>query len=296
MSPPQFVIPLVIVFVESLTGFTLNTCLLVTNFKDWRRGRCLQLCDLLHMALGLVNLLLQAAVSAHTTLCIVYLPILYIKEVYMMFCVVLPFLAYSSFWLNAWLCVYYVTTITSSQNSFFVWLKSRISTMMSKLVLVSAVGSFSVSLLSIWNVSDPRKTNGSMTSNSSGNILYLSFPYQMAAASLGCFLPFVLSILCIGHILTFLARHVWRVKHDGSGFSRSGLRAHVRAVRTMILLVLLFVSFYLSQVFSFLAMQSNFFFLGLFFILFFPSGEALIIIQANSKLRKAFVEMFSFGK
>ncbi|XP_053328041.1 taste receptor type 2 member 40-like [Spea bombifrons] len=295
MVPLKRIAALVYVFSETLISLTLSASILVIILKDRSRNTNLPLCDQIHIAMGLVNIVLQCAVSAHGAMYFIDSPILYVKEMFQTFFILLPFLVYFSFWLNAWLCVYYATSVSSFHHRFLVRLKSKFPAMLPKLMLVSAVGSFVISVPTMWNVylEMPPESNGNMSTNatSGSKIIQINPLYQLSIASLGCFVPFTLSVLCIGHTLTSVLRHVWRVKHNECGVSRPSLQAHVRAAVTMILLLFLYLSFYLSQAFSFVCdyiTEDVLSIVSWIFIDTFPAAESLIIIQASSRLRKAF--------
>ncbi|XP_053328045.1 taste receptor type 2 member 40-like [Spea bombifrons] len=276
---------------QFLIGLSLNMCILVVNFKEWKKGARLQQYNQLHITMATVNILLQCVLTL--SLYIVWSPVLYDQGWVALFSTLPLSLIYFSVWLNTWLCVHYSTSIATFSHCAITWMKSHFSTLLPKLILASAVGSFVISLPAIWNVySETQEANRNFSINSTvtGEI-FVNPSYRLAGTSLGCFLPVTLCSLCIAHTLTSLLRHVWRVKHNDSGFSRPSLRAHVRAVRTMVLLLMLYMSFFVAQALSFVTNHTTedpLAFLNWFLLLSFPAAGSLVIIQANSKLRKVF--------
>ncbi|KAM8962431.1 taste receptor type 2 member 9-like [Pelodytes ibericus] len=284
---------LLTLFVVFFTGLILNACILIVNFMEWRKGTRLQPCDQIHVSMGLVNILLQCAMTF--TWLVLWFPDQYIKDVITLLSALMMFLIYLSLWLNAWLGIYFVTTFSNFNHRLFVCLKSNISTIFTKIILVSAVGCFVVSLPSIWkaNLQIHQETIGNSTINSTyiTKRRRVNQVYLLTAISVGCYLPFILSNLCIGHILTSLLKHIWRVTHNDSGLTHPNLQAHIRAVTTMILLLCLCLSFYLAQTFRFFSSGSVddvISQLSFYLTLAFPTAESIILIQASFKLRKLF--------
>ncbi|KAM8962441.1 LOW QUALITY PROTEIN: taste receptor type 2 member 40-like [Pelodytes ibericus] len=290
--PPKFIIMIVIVFIENLAGFTLNMYILLIHLKNWKKGTRLQPYDQIHIAMA-VNILVQCIMTVF--LFKLWFPMSFDKDMVMLFSALMYYLGYFSYWLKAWLCVYYVTTIANFSHRSFIWLKGNISSIAPKLILVSAVGCFAISLPAMWNVhlNIISEANGNLTTNSTviSKSIYVDPVFQLITASLGCFLPLILSNFCIGHTLNSILKHVWRVTHNDSGFRLPNLQAHIKAARTMILLIFLSLTLYLAQCFDFVStftVENTIFLFGCYLSLLFPASEAVIIIQASSKLRKEF--------
>uniref|UniRef100_A0A8C5QFX9 Taste receptor type 2 n=1 Tax=Leptobrachium leishanense TaxID=445787 RepID=A0A8C5QFX9_9ANUR len=276
MISPENIIILVVIFLVSLMGFIFNTAILSINYKRWKSGGRLLPSDQIHIFIGVANILLQCFMAAQSVILAAFNHLLYVEEVIVTFFVLASFLIYVCVWLNTWLCVYYVVSIASFTCQFFVWLKGNLSNILLKLMLVSVVGSFFVSFKSI-NVN--------------------TF-FQLLSLYLGCFIPFGLSNICLGHTLFSILRHVWRIKHRDSDLSFSpNLQAHVRAAKTMTLLILLYISYCLGQVFGMLYKYyvDKVSVFSWFLLLFFPSADSFIIIQSNTKLRKAFQRWIGAG-
>uniref|UniRef100_A0A8C5WC11 Taste receptor type 2 n=1 Tax=Leptobrachium leishanense TaxID=445787 RepID=A0A8C5WC11_9ANUR len=294
MNPP-WIAGLILIFVAFLTGLTLNFYILIINFKDWRKGNHLQTCDQIHIIMALVNVVFQFMITIQCTIFILYGNISYIKEVVLFFYTTLPLLILFSFWLNACLCIFYVSKIANLSHRYFVWFKYNISTILPKIMLVSAVGTVALCVPSIWNtqVESQQVTTGNITTNLTvtNKKIVISVWYQLMVAFLGCLLPALISSLCLGHTLTTILRHVWRVNRKDSGLSCQNIQANIKAARTMILLLILCLTFCLSQVFGFApnyGTENAISLLSWGIIISFPGAESFIIIQASTKLRKNF--------
>uniref|UniRef100_A0A8C5WC14 Taste receptor type 2 n=1 Tax=Leptobrachium leishanense TaxID=445787 RepID=A0A8C5WC14_9ANUR len=286
----EWIVGLVLAFAVFLTGLTLNLYILIINFKDWKKGNQLQTCDQIHIIMALVNIILQCAVTIQGTMFILCEYIMYIKEVAICFYFVVPFLIFFSLWLNACLCIFYVTKFANLSHRYFVWFKYNISTILPKIMLVSAVGTVALCVPLIWNthVESQQVTTGNITVTDKK--IVISVWYTLMVAFLGCLLPALISSLCLGHTLTTILKHIWRVNRKDSGFSRQNIQANIKAARTMILLLIICLTFYFSQVFGFAPNDKNPF-INVFswsIVISFPGAESFIIIQASTKLRKNF--------
>uniref|UniRef100_A0A8C5QFA6 Taste receptor type 2 n=1 Tax=Leptobrachium leishanense TaxID=445787 RepID=A0A8C5QFA6_9ANUR len=287
-------LPLESIVLMLVTGVTLNAVILAVNFNEWNKSRTLQLCDQIHIIMGLTNILLQCALGLQSTLYFAYTPLLYTGYGFTTCAVLVTFLVYFNIWLNAWLCAHYFTKIATFTYPFFEWLRGNISVIMPKLILVSAVGSFSISVPYIWNsrveIHAEYYGNASVNLSDIRRTLHVNSTYQLIAAFLGCFFPFMISNLCLGHTLASLWRHVRRIKHTDSGLSPPNLQAHVRAARTMTLLLLLYLSYYVAQVVCLVYKYSDKTFSAIICLLSLscPAVHSGILIQASCKMRKYF--------
>ncbi|MEE6511631.1 hypothetical protein FKM82_018284 [Ascaphus truei] len=197
-------------------------------------------------------------------------------------------------WLTGWLCVYYCIKITNFMHRLFFRVKLWISSVLQKLLLMSAVGSFIISVPSLWLCQqiDPQENSTySLTANCSAfsetSAFYIS--NIVIAAVLGCFMPILLSLISIGLTLTSLWGHVWRMKQKTSDFSIPRLQVHSRAARTMILLVVLSMSLCITELcLLFLPYRQENIFRNIcwYSLLCYPTAQAIILIQGNSKLRR----------
>ncbi|XP_063285680.1 taste receptor type 2 member 9-like [Pelobates fuscus] len=289
MISAKLLIFFLFVSAETLIGIIFNAGIFIVNFKDWKRGISLKPIDRIQMTMGLVYIFLQCAmvVDFLTELFSAFFP----KNAIFLSLFFIFFLFYFSNWLTACLCVYYVTSIANFTHHFFIWLKSNISSVVTKFMLVFAVGSFILSIPFMWNIDIKNQTETSENTTAKSYGIQVNRLSEMISTSLGLFLPYTLSSVCLGYTLTYIFRHVWRIKHNDSGISRPNLQAHIRAARTMTLLLALFLILYSGQIVEFATTKQveNYSFLVSQFLFFsFPTAEAIIIVQASAKLRKAF--------
>ncbi|XP_040211610.1 taste receptor type 2 member 40-like [Rana temporaria] len=285
MSPYSFLI-----VVCSVLGLVLaipsNTCIVMGNLDIIRKKGKLSPSDVIFLGKGIVNILLQCVMSLHGMLFVLCPAVFYVTEVSGFVNTSVFFLFYYSFWLTFWLSAHYCTSITNLSYGFFIWIKRIVSNLLSHLLFLTALGMFIVSVPWFWAVYAGRLLQSSENSTeASSNSSHDLFSYYVSANTLGIFLPFFLSLLCLVLTFSFLLRHVWRVKNNDSGSTRPNLQAHVTALRTIFFLLLISTCVCMSRMDIFLLNSP-------LTILFWalqslsPSAEAAVIFQASNKLRR----------
>ncbi|XP_075421240.1 taste receptor type 2 member 7-like [Ascaphus truei] len=267
---------------------------MTVSYRNWRKDTSLNQCDLILLSMGLSNLDLLCIMNTQSFLFLVRFHIQFYSEVRSALYFLQMFLVYLSFWLTAWLCVYYCIKITNFMHRLFLRVKLWISSVLQKLLLMSAVGSFIISVPTLWTchqIDNRENRTHSLTANCSVEnetpVFYIS--NITIAAVLGCCLPFLLSFISIGLTLTSLWGHVWRMKQKTSDFSIPRLEVHSRAARNMILLVVLSMSVCLANIYLLLYpndpknIWSHIFW---YVTMSYPTAQAFLLIQGNTKLRR----------
>ncbi|XP_077306197.1 taste receptor type 2 member 40-like [Lithobates pipiens] len=281
------------ILISSVLGLGLaipsNTCIVMGNLDLIRKKGKLSPTDVIFLGKGVVNILLQCVLNLQGMIFVFSPAILSIIQVYVFVSTSVYFLTYYSFWLTFWLSAHYCTTITNLSYGFFIWLKRIVSNFPSHLLFLTALGMFIVSVPWFWIVYAESPLQSS--ENSTGASVLVSLSYFVPANTLGCILPFCLSLLCLVLTSSFLLRHIWRVKNNDSGSTRPNLQAHVTALRTIFFLLLMFTIFCLSLVLLFLENPSLIIIIWNLRLLS-PSVEAAVIFQASNKLRRIILRRF----
>ncbi|XP_063788992.1 taste receptor type 2 member 40-like [Pseudophryne corroboree] len=270
---------------------------MIMDAKSIRNYTRLNPSHLIHLLRGLVNILLQCSLTVQGSLYIICVPVLFIKEVYFPITIITLTMTYCSFWLTAWLCAYYCTTITNFRYGLWVWLKRTLLV----LLLLTAGGTFLIGLLCIWNIKIEAEVKGSENSTVGTSFFSGTFNvnplYSLIATCLGCGLPFILILYSIILMVSSLLRHVCNMKQSDSGFTRPKLQAHINAIRTFTLILVVSVTFCIAEIVLTTAIFSSppneKLVICWVIVMSYPAAESIIDIQASSKLRKVFVEMFS---
>ncbi|XP_040211611.1 taste receptor type 2 member 40-like [Rana temporaria] len=282
--------------VSSVLGLVLaipsNTCIVMGNLDIIRKKEKLSPSDVIFLGKGIVNILFQCVMSLQMILYVLCPAVIYVTKVRGFMHTSLFFLTYYNFWLTFWLSAHYCTSITNLSYGFFIWIKRIVSNFLSHLLFLTALGMFIVTLPWFWAVyaESPFQSSENSTEASS-NSYHDLFSYYVSANTLGVFLPFCLSLLCLVLTFSFLLRHVWRVKNNDSGSTRPNLQAHVTALRTIFFLLLISAFVCVSQMDIFLKNSP----LAIFcwnLQLLSPSAEAAVIFQASNKLRRIILRRF----
>ncbi|XP_077305965.1 taste receptor type 2 member 40-like [Lithobates pipiens] len=285
------------ILVSSVLGLGLAipsyTCIVMGNLDIIRKKGKLSPTDVIFLAKGIVNLLLQCVMSLQGMLYVLSLEIFYIRQIFVFMDTSIYFLTYYSFWLTFWLSAHYCTTITNLSYGFFIWIKRIVSNFLSHLLFLTALGVFIVSAPGFW-IAFEESTFQSSKNSTGASVIVLDelFSFFVLANSLGVILPFCLSFLCLVLTSSFLLRHVWRVKNNDSGSTRPNLQAHVTALRTIFFLLLIFTFFCGYQVDIFFQNSPTFLTVCRNLQLLSPSVEAAVIFQASNKLRRIILRRF----
>nr|DBA18885.1 TPA: hypothetical protein GDO54_014779 [Pyxicephalus adspersus] len=270
-----------------------NTCIVIVNLKSIRKKEKLSPSNLIFLVKAIVNIFHQCLLSLQGMLFFWSSSVFHDNNVYSFIMVSVHFLIYYSFWLTVWLSAHYCTSITNLRIGFFIMVKRIVSNFLSHVLFLTALGLFPVSVLIIWAFSGDSNFHSHINSTEATAdfaFYYVIYSFLVPVTFLGCILPFCLILLCLLLTFSFLVRHVWRVKNNDSGSTLPNLRAHVTALRTIILFLLVFTSFFMSQVILFTRNTSEY--AGSVdgviwtFRLFSPSLEGFIIFQANNKLKR----------
>ncbi|XP_073502373.1 taste receptor type 2 member 9-like [Phyllobates terribilis] len=288
-------------FLDTGISLFLNIYIVIAAAKNIGNGVKVSPPDVIHLVMGLVDLVLQCSLTVQSLLFDLYAPTLFMRKTYVPMTILNLSLIYFMSWLLAWLSAYYCTSIANFTHRLFLWSKRTISSTLWLLLLLSAVESFIIGISSIWSLNVEIEV--SSPDNSTGEVFfvkgtfYFSLLHVQIATVLGSFLPFILTLLSI--LLTFssLIRHMSRIKKKYSGITQ---QAHINGIRRISLLLLLSAVFCVTQLMYFSGRSSTSLdalnIISWLLITVFPAANAIIIIQASSKIKKAFVKIFCFGK
>nr|DBA18936.1 TPA: hypothetical protein GDO54_014827 [Pyxicephalus adspersus] len=286
-----WMILLVIGVLESITGILLNTAIVAVQINVVKNKLRSNPSHPLTITMGLVNTLLLCMSIIWVMLYMTWSPISKAIEVINFFVVAASWFMFFSYWLTAWLCVYYFVSVTNFHQQIVVCLKRTFTSALPYLLLISGMGSFALSFTSLWDARVKLENKDNITLHATAIIPYgFSKLFIILATLFGCWIPFALTSISIGLTLSSILRHVWRLKQNNFNCSAPQLKAHLNAIRTMVLLFLLCTSSYIMALFAFEVEFSSddIYLLNCLFIMSYPTVEAVILIQASSKLKKMF--------
>ncbi|KAM5152745.1 taste receptor type 2 member 39-like [Mantella aurantiaca] len=293
MSPYFFYILIPVVLGLGL-AIPPNTYIVIVYLESLRKKEKLSPSDVIFMAKGIVNILLQISFAVQGVIFLLphefYLNIINLEY----FSTISSyFLTYYSLWLTAWLSALYYTSITNLSYGI-IWMKGIVSNFLTQALLLTALEIFLVSFLTIWAFNKENDVMSSDNSTMEASVTYvnyyITFSYYIPVTFLGCVLPFSLSLLCLVLTFSFLVRHVWRVKNNDSGSTRPNLQAHVTALGTIFFLLLIYTFFCMSQFLVFTLKFSKsidaIYKVSWTFRLLSPFAEAVVTFQSRNKLKR----------
>ncbi|KAG9468281.1 hypothetical protein GDO78_023094 [Eleutherodactylus coqui] len=243
-----------VLHVMCLVGLTVNLIIVATHIMKWKSLKSLSTCDKILTSLAISRVLYLLCIIIRTSI-FQFLPWL-VQDI-----IVLPtlnilgmFVFYSSLWIATILCVFYCVKIATYNYKLFIFLKTRISTMVPWLIQASLVISLISSLLFGWYGYDlmPQNSSNKSTENVTSYGL-LTVPIsnnRFLIFAVGSFPPFL--ILCFANFLLihFLLMHTRRMRSNGSNIQRPNLQSHFSALKSMTLFVLLQIMFLICMSFT----------------------------------------------
>ncbi|XP_077305926.1 taste receptor type 2 member 4-like [Lithobates pipiens] len=285
---------------EGLLSFYLNFLIFVFHLKSFRKGIKLNPSSLIQLITGAINISLHG-ITLGTSIGTLFF-ISQVATLYHAMMVIVPFHLKFSCWLIAWLCAYYCTTITNMAHRLFTWMKRILVSFLPHLLFLSAVVSFILPVQSVWYLNVQIADENSTLSNIFPRFEVFISDFTVIAMSCLCsFLPFLMTLGSLVVTMSSLFRHIWKVKKNDSGFAPPNLQAHVSAVRTMILFLVLSVIVNVSEIVKLMGLSFFNFSNGTaqfsiwLLAVTFPLAEVAIIIQSSRKLKKRFLQMFCAG-
>ncbi|XP_077305937.1 taste receptor type 2 member 46-like [Lithobates pipiens] len=281
---------------EFITGEIFNVGILVVSSENLKRGK--NVAELIYFFMGFANMLIQAVLTILNLFNINW-PVLFNKrEVYVtLYTLFWGLMQYSS-WLTAWLCFHYCITIANTNHPVLVRLKRVLSSFWLHVFVISILP-FLLSLVRIWFVSMALHVQcpGLCTWVSTFSAAHVLSPaYTTVNLLVTHILPFSLSFLSTGITASSLIKHMWRMKQKSSGMCPPNLQVVTNATKTMILFLTLSVSFHLSELLLFFMTKLNISpilsMTSWLVVMSYPTAQAAIIIQANSKMKTWFLGTF----
>ncbi|OCU01543.1 hypothetical protein XELAEV_18007334mg [Xenopus laevis] len=284
----------------TIFGIVTNLIIVIVNLNDKVRGKSLNPSDLILVTLGLSNMTFQFSMTANDFLSILWSDLYFSDAVYTAFITLLLFPIFSSFWFTVCLCVYYCLQIVIFTHPFLVHLKLTISQLVPYFLGVSVFISVVISIPGIWSTyRDPPNSNFSRNQSVEIELPKLSFTYLFYSNIIGCSLPLVLVGISNCLILkSLISKRTMLEKNKGDVQSPRTV-ARERAARTVGFLLLLYMSFYISEIFMFVDFfppGSPGFCTCLMVIYSYSPAQSMILIFGSPKLKKALLNLLHISK
>ncbi|DBA13527.1 TPA: hypothetical protein GDO54_018669, partial [Pyxicephalus adspersus] len=248
MFASPWIVLIVVYYLECLLALFLNFYIVVVNGKSLRNGTKQNPSVVIQLIMAVINITMRLLLLIQFMALL--FPDLRFGELNYIVIILLPFQMYISNWLISWLCAYYCVGIVTFTCRVFIWVRKTLLSWLPYVLILSGVGSIALSIPTIWTVN---MTEVHYAENSTvPAIIYvppvpLSSAYTITSMFLSFCLPCVISFVSLMTTVVALLKHICNIKKQGSGFSPPQVHAHVNAIRTMVLLLLLSVTFYISE-------------------------------------------------
>lgn len=284
-----------IIMVLVAIGILTNAFIVLVNLGDWLKGQSLNSSDKLVVSLALSNTCFSFANAAITT-CAFFFVELLVGYIYYILYGLVSYAIFSSSWLSSWLCLFFFLKIITFQGGCFGWMKTKVELLVPWLIFLSQVISFVSLLPFFWTTT--KVFAGNFTSSEPIVIGYQtnSF-YNYISVVVNCFVPFLIVTATTGRIIASLSLHAHHMKQNMEDSSGPSLKVHQVAARTMSLLLVIYLIFYVVELgLGFLSQASQIYWMCFMLILLFPTLQSLVLITGNSKLRQVCSDLMSCKK
>ncbi|XP_040980809.1 taste receptor type 2 member 40-like [Aquila chrysaetos chrysaetos] len=282
-----------IAIIESMAGLLGNGAVLAVCSTSCIRSKILSSYDMIMIFLSLSRFSLQSWMMLDLFLSLFCETSYYEENLFVIFKTVFMFLNYSSLWFAAWLSVFYCTKIASFTQSFFIWLKQRISSLVPWMLITSSLFSFAMSLPFAWDVYDVHNNFTApltMTNSSERRVtMKASFFLLILLCNAGVALPLIVFVVSSILLIRSLWIHTRQMQNNATGFRDASLEAHVGAIKSIFSFLILYVTYFISLV----LILSNIFLplsigeaMCLALMAACPAGHSMVLIWSNPKFRE----------
>ncbi|KAM9627736.1 taste receptor type 2 member 40-like [Morphnus guianensis] len=282
-----------IAIIESMAGLLGNGAVLAVCSTSCIRSKTLSSYDMIMIFLSLSRFSLQSWMMLDLFLSLFCETSYYEENLFVIFKTVFMFLNYSSLWFAAWLSVFYCTKIASFTQSFFIWLKQRISSLVPWMLITSSLFSFATSLPFAWDVYDVHNNFTApltMTNSSERRVtMKASFFFLILLCNAGVALPLIVFVVSSILLIRSLWIHTRQMQNNATGFRDASLEAHIGAIKSIFSFLILYVTYFISLV---LILSNIFLPLSIgeamcsAVMAACPAGHSMVLIWSNPKFRE----------
>lgn len=304
MFSPADNIFIILITGEFIIGILGNGYIGLVNWIDWIKKKKISTIDCILTNLVISRICLISVMVVNGIVIVLY-PDVYTKsKLQIVICTFWTFANYLNMWFTACLNVFYSLKVANSSHPLFLWLKRKIDTVVRWILLGCFAISLLVSLIIATVLShDYRFYAIAKHKRNVTEMFHVSkMPYfePLTLFNLLAIVPFIVSLMSFFLLVRSLWRHTKQIKLYATGGRDPSTEAHVRAIKTMTLLIFFFFLYYITSLlvnFSYLITNYK---LAMAFAeivaILYPSGHSLILIILNNKLRQASVRMLMCRK
>ncbi|KAM5140429.1 taste receptor type 2 member 40-like [Mantella aurantiaca] len=290
MPSARIIVLVVVHCVFIVTCFISNTFILTVHFLDWLKTRKLNSCDLIINCIVTINIILQASVTLHEILFLMFLEFYIETSLASSVIAIMSSLTFSSLWCATSLCFYYCVKIVNFNGALFYKIKANIIVMVPWLLVLSCVISWTIGLTAFGDIyirSSPNFVNEIWNTSS----IALSFASRCNClfhvyTFVSAFAFFIISITA-GAIIVSLCNHMKQIAKNSEGFGNTRLTSLKSAAQTVTSLLILYLVLFGSLNIIFNGTNNG---SSLIVDIFFavaascPTINAIVLINGNRKL------------
>ncbi|XP_063800345.1 taste receptor type 2 member 40-like [Pseudophryne corroboree] len=297
MLPSFVILSLTALGISTVIGFFTNSFIIVVHGMDRAKGRSINPRELILFTLGLFNIAYQFIMAANDSVLYLWSDLYFSDNVYTIFSILLLFTIFSSFWFTFCLCGFYYIMLASFDQTFFMRLKQSISEVVPWMLLCSVLLSLIISVPVAWNIKKEDYL-GQLDRNVTGNSTmlhstpHMSLQYLQVTSIIGCCIPLILVAIANVLIIKSLCDHANHLGKNTGGMSAQSVEASVSAARTVTSLLLLYVSFYISEILLIMTVfdvYSISFSVCLVVVYAYSPVQSIILILGSPKLKSTLV-------
>uniref|UniRef100_A0A8C5QC82 Taste receptor type 2 n=1 Tax=Leptobrachium leishanense TaxID=445787 RepID=A0A8C5QC82_9ANUR len=269
---------LVTVLLEAIIGLAANVFIVSNISINYLRGETMSSINKILLSLGISNMCFAVASSSNLILsCLI--PSLN-RHINIVSCALHTLC----------LCVFHFIKIVNFSTPFLSWVKTRITAVVSWLILVSEVVSVGSSIFITLefvskhgvdvNVSTVVPSNGSWSREDT--LSYMRYTFVAIC------LPVILGFVIICWTIAHLKHHGRRMKVTMGASGSASVKAHQTAANTMIRLLTLYAFIYIDTVifcFDVFPIKSVGYWFSVLILISFTPAQSVLLITGNPKLK-----------
>ncbi|KAF6276277.1 taste 2 receptor member 3 [Rhinolophus ferrumequinum] len=283
---------------QFLLGMLGNGFIGLVNGSSWFKSRRISLSDFIITSLALSRIVLLWVLLVDGII-IVFFPKAHDDGVAMQVIDIFwTFTNHLSIWLATCLGILYCLKIASFSHPMFLWLKWRVSRVVTWMLLGALLLSCGSAMSLIHEFEMYYVLHGI---NASGNVTdYFrkqknNYEQIHVLGTLWNVPPLVVSLASYILLILSLGRHTQQMQQNGTSSSDPSTEAHKRAIK----IILSFLFLFLFHFLAFSITVSSYFIpgykttkmFGELITMVYPAGHSFVLILGNNKLRQTFVEM-----
>ncbi|OCT68888.1 hypothetical protein XELAEV_18040196mg [Xenopus laevis] len=143
-------------------------------------------------------------------------------------------------WVSTWLCTYFCLKIVNVNHKLYICLQRLFPKLCPWVLIILIFSSFILSLTAVC-LNDEKLLDTGSYQNVSFNTVFQSDNFTMQLYIMFCSAAILLFTCSALTIIGSLCRHMYRMKHNLNGTRTSNVETHVRASKTLV--ILLFTNF-----------------------------------------------------